>query len=394
MKPFYSAYQQVLERLKAGDRYRFLRTVEARSVATLSTTEASGSVLDFSSNDYLGLSRDSRILSAAFAEAKAFGHGATGARLLSGDFPFYHDFERQIAQDKRTQTALLMTSGFQANVSALATLLDEGILGVKPLVYFDRLNHASLYQAVFLSGAQLCRYHHNDMMHLRTLLQRDVHQARPRFIVSETVFGMDGDCAPLADLIELARQYSAFLYLDEAHATGVYGMRGYGLSPDHFLEEVPYLVMGTFSKALGGFGAYIATDEVVRALLINKAPGFIYSTALSPMLVGAARAAWSLVPHMHEERAALQRLGAILRTHLDDLGLNFGHSTTHIVPIILGSEAVCLQIQKALLASNIIVSVIRPPTVPPGTARLRIALNKTHNADSLYRFAAQLAKIL
>lgn len=355
---------------------------------------AAKKVIDFSTHDYLALSREKALLAAAHHAGLDYGTGATGARLLSGNHAIFEDLEAQIAQDKGEEAALILNSGFQANMTVLASLLDKNVLGAQPLVFFDRLNHASLYQAVFLSGAELQRYRHNDIQHLTDLMLKFQQDSRPKFIVSETIFGMDGDQAQLMELVALAKKYQAFLYLDEAHATGVIGRGGYGLSTTVDLSEISHLVMGTFSKALGCSGAYIACSEVLKTYLINKCQGFIYSTALSPMVIGAAAYAWNMIRNLGEQRKQLFTHADKLRQQLKNLGLSIGASSTQIIPIILGSENLTIQIKENLLQANMIVSAVRPPTVPPKTSRLRIALNTKHTETDSAALVSALQVLL
>ncbi len=339
--------------------------------------------IDFSSNDYLGLSKSEILFNAATLAGKQFGVGSTGSRLLSGNKKIFEDFESQIAQDKGTESALILNSGFQANVTVLASLLDQLVLGAKPIVFFDKLNHASLYQAIFLSRAELVRYWHNDMNQLNNLLIQYKDDLRPKFIVTETIFGMDGDTVEMEEILTLSEQHKAFLYLDEAHATGVVGHRGYGLSTNFNLEKVPHLVLGTFSKALGCFGAYIACSKVIKNYLINKCSGFIYSTSLSPMVIGAAAKGWDLIKNLADKRESLFAKAVNLRSKLKKLGFDTGNSSTHIIPIILGNEESVMNAKEKLLKQGLIVSAVRPPTVLPGTSRLRIALNVHHSNSDL-----------
>ncbi|WP_353271350.1 aminotransferase class I/II-fold pyridoxal phosphate-dependent enzyme [Wolbachia endosymbiont (group A) of Alloplasta piceator] len=297
-----------------------------------------GSFINFSTNDYLGLSQSEVLFDAAKLSGVEFGVGSTGSRLLSGNKKIFEDLEKRIAQDKRTESALIFNSGFQANITVLASLLDQSVLGNKPIVFFDKLNHASLYQAVFLSDAELVRYQHNDMNHLSNLLIKFKNDLRSKFIVTETIFGMDGDIVSIEEIFALSKEYEAFLYLDEAHATGIIGHNGYGLSTYINLQEVPHLVLGTFSKALGCFGAYVACSNIIKNYLINKCSGFIYSTSLSPMIIGAAAKSWDLVQHLTDQRQALSFKAANLRNNLQNLGFNTGDSVTHIIPIILCDE--------------------------------------------------------
>ncbi len=349
--------------------------------------------LDFSTNDYLNLSNNQELLAAAYAAALQYGVGSTGSRLLSGNKKIFSELEVQIALDKGTESALIFNSGFQANITALSSLLDYKVLGAKPLVFFDKLNHASLYQAVFLSKAHLIRYRHNDMQHLSDLLSKFSNINTQKFIVTETVFGMDGDVLLLKDLLNIATKHNTFIYLDEAHATGVMGKSGYGLAAKLDFNDHSYVLMGTFSKALGCAGGYIATSNNIKNYLINKAAGFIYSTANSPMLIGAVIKAWNMVRTMDQQRKILSSNADYLRNHLINLGFNTGLSNTHIIPIILGEEKLAMHIKQFLVKHNIIVSYIRPPTVPSGTSRLRIALTLAHTLEDLNQLIAAFKQL-
>jgi 8-amino-7-oxononanoate synthase len=307
--------------------------------------------------------------------------------------------EASIAQAKGSEAALIFNSGYQANASALAALLDAKVLGAEPLVFSDRLNHASLHHACQLMNVRQQRYRHNDLAHLRTLLEAHAKDPRPKFVVAETVFGMDGDVLDMDALCVLADQHDAFLYLDEAHATGVMGSSGYGLASGHMQRSTPTfagarsrgVAMGTFSKGLGGAGAYVACSAAVRDYLLNRCAGFIYSTAPSPAVIGAMQVAWDMVPGMEAERATLMQRAQDVRARLQQLGYDTGSSSTHIVPVIVGSELAALELKAWLAARGIIASAIRPPTVPPHTARVRIALSVSHTDAQIEALLAALA---
>lgn len=381
----YKVYEKYLNTLHNNGKYRRLGVLRQ---------ESNSNLLDFSTNDYLNLSHHKDVMLAGEIAAQRYGIGSTGSRLLSGNCKLFEEFEDAIAKDKKTETSLVFNSGFQANISTLSCILADKILNAKPLVFFDKLNHSSLYQAVFLSRAELRRYHHNDINQLESFLEEHKNDPRPKFIITETVFGMDGDICPLEEIAALAKKFNAFLYLDEAHATGVFGTDGYGLSTTLDLQDIPHIIMGTFSKAIGVSGGYIACNNIMRDFIINKATGFIYSTAPSPAVIGAAFKAWKLVKFLDKERETLQNLGNTLRTMLKDRGFNIGTSQTHIIPIILNEEDKCLKAQKALLQEGVIVSCIRPPTVSPGTSRLRIALTTRHTNNDLKRLVERLSKVV
>lgn len=367
-----TSYKQYCSKLQTENRYRQLFLLPQGKAH-----------IDFSSNDYLGLSQQPALVQAATKAGECWGAGATGSRLLSGNNEFCEAFEKRIAQDKGTEAALIFSSGFQANLTVLASLLDKRVLAARPLVFFDQLNHSSLYNAVFLSGAELVRYQHNDMRHLAGLLQAHYFETRPKFIVAETVYGMDGDKAHLNEIVALAEEHKAFVYLDEAHATGLFGPQGYGLSTEIRFNGVPHLVMGTFSKALGVSGAYIACSRDISNYIINKTTGFVYSTAPSPLVVGAAQKAWEWVPDFQPERQKLFAMAQHLRNELAAAGFDTGLSNTHIVPVILKGEKHTLDAKLKLASQGIIVSAIRPPTVLPAQSRLRLALNTTHTEQDI-----------
>ncbi|WP_119155038.1 aminotransferase class I/II-fold pyridoxal phosphate-dependent enzyme [Caldimonas tepidiphila] len=354
-----------------------------------------GLVADFSHNDYLGLARSPALVEAAARAAAEHGVGATGSRLLSGNLEIHEALERSIAQAKGTEAALVFATGYQANAAVLAALLDAKVLGGEPRVYTDRLIHASLHHGLQLAGVRQQRFRHNDLAHLAELLERDAALPGARFIVSETVFGMDGDLLDIDALVALADRHRAFLYLDEAHATGVLGPRGHGLAAGRMRAadgRSRGVAMGTFSKGIGAAGAYVACSLAVRDYLLSRCGGFVYSTAPSPAVVGAVQAAWELLPGLDAERAALQAAAADLRERVRALGYDTGTSQTHIVPLVVGDEARALALQAFLQQRGLLASAVRPPTVPPGTARVRIALAASHTAAQVDALVAALAE--
>ncbi|WP_338521939.1 pyridoxal phosphate-dependent aminotransferase family protein [Candidatus Legionella polyplacis] len=349
--------------------------------------------IDFSTNDYFCLSRLNTLCKEISIFVKRYGIGSTGSRLISGNRKIFEKLESQIAKDKKTESSLIFNSGFQANISVLSSLLNQSVLKNVPIVFFDRLNHSSLYQAVFLSKARLIRYRHNDMEHLNDLLKKYNNWTNSKFIVTETIFGMDGDVLLIKEIYCLAKKYNAFLYLDEAHATGMIGEKGYGLSTMIDLSEVPHLVLGTFSKAIGCFGAYIACSEVIKNYLINCCPGFIYSTSLPPMLIGAVFKAWKLIKSLSDKRDILNKKSSFLRKRLNYFGFNTGNSSTNIIPIFLHKDISVINVKNMFLQKKIVVSAIRPPTVPPGSSRLRVAINISHSNEQINNLLRVLKSI-
>ena len=373
MADFDECWRRCLTELDGLGRRRHLRDVDRLADGRVNT--GGDPLIDFSSNDYLGLSHHPELIRRAQAYAERWGAGAGASRLISGNLPPTGAIEEKVARGKGCEAALLFASGVQANVTLLPAVLDAGVLGGEPLVYADRLNHASLIQGCAAAGVRQRRFRHNDLAHLQELLERDGGERRPRVIVTETVFSMDGDRTDVAALSALAQSYGAFLYLDEAHATGVLGEDGFGLA--HGLHQS--LVMGTFSKGLGGFGAYAACSHRLRDYLVNRCGGVIYATALPPAVLGAMEAALDLLPGLHMERARVAEHGRRFREALAAAGLSTGTSSTHIVPLILGSEDRALNLARRLEAEGFLAVAIRPPTVPVGGSRIRFAFSALHS---------------
>lgn len=367
----------------------------ATAIAPRGRLERSGRhYLDFSSNDYLGLSQHPHLIERSREWARLHGAGAGASRLVSGTSDLHLAVEARIAAFKGTEAALLFASGWQANAAVLPALL-RAAPGTQ--VFSDRLIHASLHHGCAAAGVRQIRFRHNDLDHLEALLAKPAAGDPPRLIVTESVFSMDGDQVDLPRLVAIARAHDAFLYLDEAHATGVLGPRGAGLSG----TVAPLadgggvdLVMGTFSKALGGFGAYVAGSRLLCDYLVNACGGFIFTTALPPAALGAIDAALDLVPTMDTERAKLAAMGEQVRHGLRSAGVDVGASTTHIVPAIVGDADRALALSARLEQAGIIAAAIRPPTVPPGSSRLRLALRAGHDAGDIDTLLMTLRKAL
>jgi 8-amino-7-oxononanoate synthase len=352
--------------------------------------ERDGRVLvNFSANDYLGLSRHPLLIERAHDWARRHGAGSGASRLVTGTLDAVMALEARIAAFKGTEDALILASGWQANAGVLPALL--AAVSDKPLVFCDRLNHASLHHGLATAGVRQIRFRHNDLDHLEALLAERADLPGRRFIVTESVFSMDGDRVDLARLTTIAAAHDAFIYLDEAHATGVLGPGGAGLS-----ATVPGgvdLVMGTFSKAFGGFGAYVAGSRAMIDWLVNGCGGLIYTTAPPPAVMGAIEAALDLMPSLDAERARVAGHGDRLRAALARAGIDHGASDTQIVPAILGSEAAVLAAAKQLETLGMLAAPIRPPTVPAGRSRLRLALSAAHHEEDVARLGEALASL-
>ncbi|MEE8661984.1 MAG: aminotransferase class I/II-fold pyridoxal phosphate-dependent enzyme [Acetobacter sp.] len=388
MTQFDTLFEQALSALAREDRRRRLRAVDGEGPAQFRRSD--GSLLtDFSSNDYLGLSRHPLLVERSAEWGCKAGTGSGSSRLVTGTRSLHERVEAKIAALKGKEAALLFASGWQANASiipALARLSTEQ-MGAPALVFSDRLNHASLHHGCAAAGLSQIRFRHNDLTHLETLLEARAGQPGLRLIITESVFSMDGDCADIPALAALAQRHGAFLCVDEAHATGVLGPDGAGLAAG--IEGVS-LVMGTFSKALGGMGAYVAGSQALCDWLLNAASGFIYSTALPPTVLGAADAALDLLPEMEEQRRLLARRGNWLRERLKERGWAESGSMTQIVPVMAGEASRALEMAATLERERMLVVAIRPPTVPKGASRLRIALNAVQTEEELERLVQVL----
>lgn len=383
MSRFDHLYSSRLDDLGARNRLRRLRPV--RPAGRGRVTREGRTLINFSSNDYLGLAGHPALIERGQAWAQALGSGSTASRLVCGTLDAHERIEAKVAAFKQAEAALIFASGFQANATILPALLDRRVVGAEPLVFADALIHASLHHGCRAAGVQPTLFRHNDLAHLDELMSSH-RSAGPRFIVTESVFSMDGDCADIAGLAALAERHDAFLYLDEAHATGVLGPHGSGLAA--LAPGRVDLAMGTFSKALGGFGAYVACSRTLRDYLINRCAGFIYSTALPPAVLGAIDAALDIVPTMDDERSHLQALAMRLRTALTAQRCDTGPSATQIVPVMIGDEARTLALSAELEHQGVLGVAIRPPTVPPGSSRIRFALTAAHTASDIDRLAA------
>jgi 8-amino-7-oxononanoate synthase len=347
--------------------------------------------LNFSSNDYLNLAGDSRLARAAARAARCYGCGAGASALVSGHLPPLRALERDLAKWEGTEAALVCSSGFAANLAVLTALA-----GREDVLFSDELNHASLIDGCRLSHAAVHVYRHRDLNHLRQLLQEHGEGVRRRLIVTDTVFSMDGDLAPLSDLIELAKQFDCLLVLDEAHATGVLGEKGRGVTElvhGDSLATGRVIKVGTLSKALGAQGGFVCGSRHVIDWLVNTARPYIFSTALAPPIAAAARRAVGLVQEEPERRQRLLQLAALLRGELERLGYPPSGSTCQIVPLIIGGARAAMRVSKRLEKLGFLVPAIRPPSVLEGTARLRISLSAGHTDEDVRQLVDALAAL-
>jgi len=369
--------QDELEQLKRQGLYRKLRRVEGEQGATL--TLDGREVLNFSSNNYLGLANHPALREAAKEAIDRYGCGSGASRLISGNMTLHEELEAKIAALKGTEAALVFNSGYQANIGILSSLVGEG-----DVILSDSLNHASIIDGCRLARAKTVVYPHCDLQRLEDGLKKAPAQAR-KLIVTETLFSMDGDEAPLAEIVELAERYGAMVMVDEAHATGVFGPNGAGVVAKLGLRKRVLFQMGTLGKALGAFGAYVAGSQALRELLINRCRSFIFTTSLPPAVLAMSSAAIDLSIKEPQRRLALWHNCRAMKEGLKKLGFSLGESESQILPLIIGDAQKCMDFSQRLLQKGVFAQGIRPPTVPPGTSRLRITLMATHTHEHLHR---------
>jgi len=341
-------------------------------------------VLLLCSNNYLGFAEHPRVREAAADAAMRWGAGAGASRLVSGTMTIHERLERRLAEFEGSEACVLFGSGYLANMGVLSALGSPG-----RVIFSDALNHASIIDGCRLARAQTFVYDHCDLDHLEWGLRE--HRDAGAVIVTDSVFSMDGDVAPLTGIVELARRAGALVVVDEAHATGALGPGGRGAVAEAGLEGEVDVVVGTLSKALGSYGAYVCARREVIELLVNSARPLIFSTAPPPPAVAAALAALELLAEQPRRPEKLQAAAAVLRRELRGLGIGVPEGRTQIIPVIVGDADAAVDLCEALLARGTFAQAIRPPTVAPGTSRLRLAVTASHTASELAAAARSLA---
>lgn len=369
-----------LEQLQQQAAYRQLHTTKLLKHGWV---EREGKrLLNLASNDYLGLSQES-LLEMALNDCS----GAAASRLVVGSDPVYERFEAAFAAYKQTEACLIFSNGYMANIGIITALV-----GRNDIIFSDRLNHASIVDGAILSRAEHIRYKHRDIEHLEKLLQRTDPTAK-KLIVTDAVFSMDGDVAPLRELVQLKNRYGAMLMVDEAHSGGIYGEQGQGLVHQLGLTDNVEVIMGTFSKAYGSYGAYAAGSRLLIDYFVNKARSFIYTTALPSSQIIAVEQRWQQLKQEHWRRARLLEHAQRFRTGLQQAGYDTGHSESHIIPLILGSNKLAFEFSNQLQQYGIAAVAIRPPTVPEGTARIRFSLMSVHTDEHIEWALEQIIRI-
>jgi 8-amino-7-oxononanoate synthase len=381
----YDFLKNELKELEQKDLFRFLTEIDSSPGTTIRI--GSSEKILFCSNNYLNLAADARLVAAAKESMDKYGFGSAASRLISGTIKPHAELEKKLAQMFSKESALVFPTGFMANLAILQTIPVKG-----DLILLDKLDHASIIDAARSSEAEFRTYHRTQYDKIENLLASKEYNRK--FIVTETIFSMDGDCADLIKLVELKKKYNACLIVDEAHAFGCYGKTGAGVAEEAGLLNDIDIIVATLSKSAGCMGGFLASDKCVIDFLINKARTFIYTTAPLPANSAAAICAIEIIKNADDKRKRLKENSDYLRTRLNKLGFNTGESSSHIIPVIIGDNKKTLDISKKLFEKGFFVVAIRPPTVAPGTSRLRISLQSDHTKEQLESLCEQLKIIV
>lgn len=377
-------FEQEINNIETRHLRRQIRIMESPSDPII--TIEGHRYISMASNNYLGLANHPGVKQAAIKAIEQWGVGAGAARLISGTMTPHYELEQDLARFKQVEAALTFGTGYTTNLGLIPALIDRD-----DLILADRYCHASLIEACRLAKATLRVFHHNDAGHLEGLLKKR-GRARPTLIVTEGVFSMDGDLAPLPDLLTLCRQHEATLVIDDAHGTGVMGKNGQG-TVEHFgLNPRDVIQMGTLSKAVGASGGYVAGTAALKDYLINTAKAFIYTTAQPPAIAAAASAAIRIIQHEPAHRERLRKNRDTLYTALTGLGFQLTDTQSPILPIIVKSPERALEMSQALYDAGIYVPAIRPPTVPKHGSRLRLTVSSEHTQEQLNNVVQSLQR--
>jgi 8-amino-7-oxononanoate synthase len=380
---FHDWYQRLSDLESRGLRRR-LRMIESAQDARV--LMAGRELVSFCSNDYLGLADDPVVKQAVVEAVGKWGWGAGASRLITGTMAPHQQLEQRLAAFKRTEAALVCSTGYQANLAAVRAVAGEG-----DVVLLDKLNHASIIDAARGSRAVMRVFPHRDYARLERLLERTA-SAKRRVIVTDSLFSMDGDLADLPRLVELKRRYDALLVIDEAHATGVLGPGGGGLAELQGVEHEIDLTVGTLSKAFGGIGGFLAGAREIIEWVINTAGAFIYTTALPPAACAAAMAGLDVIEHEPQRRARVLALAEQLRKELSDRGWDLADSQSQIIPLMVGSAPRAVELAARLEGDGVLAPAIRPPTVPAGRSRIRLSLRSDHRDQDVDLLLTSLAR--
>ncbi len=375
-KSFYRRIEGELAELKKASMLRVVPDLDNGAAKELLFNGQK--LLNLASNDYLGLAMDESLARAAAEAVRKYGCGAAASRLVTGNFQIYDDLERELAAFKEQEDCMLFTSGYTANLAIM-----DSFAGRRTVVFSDKLNHASILDGIRLSGARQVRYRHNDLAHLKKRMEaaKDAHE---RLLITDTIFSMDGDLAYLEEVADLCDFYDTMLVIDEAHAEGVFGS-GKGIAFERGVADRVDLHMGAFSKGFGSLGGAVSGRKELISYLRNKGRSFVFTTALPPAAIGASLAALRLVAEDSSRGQRLLAMSLDLKEYLESLGFDCGNSESQIIPVILGDNKTALAARDRLIEEGIYAAAIRPPTVPEGTARLRLSLRADLTGDDLQK---------
>ena len=376
MSDKYKDFQEFLNKCTELDRFRTLKDFDSVSASEISYDGKT--YVNFSSNDYLGLSSKLKINSESFS-------GSTASRLVCGNTKEISKLELSLAEWKGTEATLLFNSGYQANSTIIPAIADR-----KSLIFSDKLNHASIIDGIKLSAAKHIRYRHNDLEQLGELLEKNKDVNCRKIIISETLFSMDGDYADIKAITDLAEKYNCLTYIDDAHGSGISGQRGIGPC-EGLLSKIDFYI-STFGKAHGSFGAYCACSKLLKDYLINSARGFIFSTALPPSVIQINQQSVSLIQTMDRERKKLFENIHKVRSFLKKEGFNTIESESPIIPVIIGPEKDTLNLSSYLMDHGIFAIAIRPPTVPENTCRIRLTISAQHSEHQIQKLLETLKR--
>ncbi len=366
-----------LERIRDKDLFRVLTELQTGQSPEIRIDGKNYILL--SSNSYLGLSTDPRVKKAAQEALEKYGTGSGGSRLVSGSTDLHRNLEERISKFKKTEAAILFSTGYLANVGTISSLVGPG-----DVIYSDELNHASIIDGCRLSKAEIKIYKHCDIDHLNHILSKDNLKSR-KLIVTDTVFSMDGDLVPLPGIVELAEKYDCMLMIDEAHATGVLGNRGSGATEYFGVEDRVPIVMGTLSKAVGSLGGYIAGCQKLIDFVRNRVRSYIFDTSLPASSLAASLAAIDIIEFEPERREHLWRLIKKFKLGLEKIGLTVLPSYSAVIPVLIGDAKPALDFSLRLRENGVYTPAVRPPSVPPGKCRIRATLMATHNEEQIDR---------
>ncbi|MFH1367562.1 MAG: 8-amino-7-oxononanoate synthase [Elusimicrobiota bacterium] len=373
-----------LEKIKASGLYRSMRVVS--SIPGREIIIDGKKCLNFSSNNYLDLAGHPDVIKASADAVHRFGAGGTASRLITGTTELHIALEKELAKLKRKEDCLVFPSGFQTNLGVMSALAGEG-----DCIVMDELNHASLWDAAKLSKARIFAYEHCSISSLEKIMKRAEGEYKKKLIVTDSVFSMDGDLAPLKEIAQLAKKSGCWTMIDEAHATGVFGKTGAGAAEHFEVEDRIDIVMGTLSKALGSHGGFVCGSKELIEFLVNKSRAFIYTTSLAPACAGAALKALEIVNKDPERRKILLDNAEYFRDKLKKSGFNVLNSASQIIPVVTGEVSATLGISEKLFNNGIFAPAIRPPTVPEGKCRIRISLTSAHEKKDIDRLVNSLS---